>query len=140
MNRQTQKGRVLAMLRTHGKYGVRSDRFLEVGIPRAAARILELRGEGHEISSEREKQFVRYRLVSVGVSTGHSADLGAHGVGPQRPATPNKASADPGGSSPEEPKRERATASGSSDASPGEPRLFPIEAGCSAYDPYSEAA
>lgn len=73
MNRHTQKDRVLAMLRTHGKYGIRSDRFLEVGIPRAAARIWELRGEGHEISGEREKQFIRYYLAnSAGVGAGSS--------------------------------------------------------------------
>lgn len=62
----TQKDTVLRVLRDSGAEGVRSDVFLSLGIPRAAARVLELRGEGYEISSTREKQFTRYCLVGVG--------------------------------------------------------------------------
>ena len=66
----TQKQRVLAMLRAAGSFGVRSDTYLAEYIPRAAARIKELREEGYEITSEREKQFTRYTLVGVGAVGG----------------------------------------------------------------------
>lgn len=113
MNRQSQKERVLAMLRTYGKYGVRSDRFLEVGIPRAAARILELRNEGHEISGERDKQFVRYYLAnSAGFGTGVPPPRGTEGVGC---SSRSRASADPGGDSP----------GGALPSAPGEPARQP---------------
>jgi len=54
------------MLRDAGKRGVRSDEFYKAYMPRAGARIHELRSEGHEITSEQEKQFVRYRLARMG--------------------------------------------------------------------------
>lgn len=58
----TQKQKVLGMLRAAGRFGVRSDTYLAEFIPRAAARICELREDGWEITSEREHQFVRYTL------------------------------------------------------------------------------
>lgn len=59
----TQRETVLRMLKRAGSEGVRSDAFFEAHLPRAAARILELKDEGYEISSEREGKFVRYALV-----------------------------------------------------------------------------
>lgn len=75
----TQKERVLQILKVHGKHGVRSDHFLNVHIPRAAGRIHELKEEGYEISSEREKQFCRYTLVGTGAGVGRVAH---HSVSP----------------------------------------------------------
>jgi len=66
VQRMTQRSRVLQMLRTAGEKGVRSDEFYKAYMPRAGARIHELRSEGHEITSEQERQFVRYRLVGMG--------------------------------------------------------------------------
>lgn len=66
----TQRERVLALLKKAGPRGVRSDIFLDLHIPRVAARVLELRKQGYEISSEKEKQYCRYRLESVGTGAG----------------------------------------------------------------------
>lgn len=63
MRKPTQKQKVLSMLTAAGSWGLRSDVFLGHRIPRAAARINELRQDGYEISSEHEKQFVRYILL-----------------------------------------------------------------------------
>ena len=62
----SQKDRVLSMLKAAGKFGVRSDTYIAEFMPRAAARIKELRDEGYEISSEREGKFVRWTLVGSG--------------------------------------------------------------------------
>jgi len=62
----TQKETVLNMLKAAGNFGVRSDTYLAEYIPRAAARVRELREEGYEITSEKEKQFVRYTLIQGG--------------------------------------------------------------------------
>lgn len=62
----TQKARVLAILKAAGTEGVRSDHFFRSHMPRAAARIQELRDEGHNITSTREGKYTRYRLVEVG--------------------------------------------------------------------------
>jgi hypothetical protein len=64
----SQKDRVLEMLRQAGTRGVHSFEFYEARLPRAAARILELRAEGHKIAAVRElfrgeSNGVRYRLV-----------------------------------------------------------------------------
>jgi hypothetical protein len=59
----TQKARVLSMLRNAGERGVRSDEFIRSYMPRAAARVQDLKDEGVEITSEREGKFCRYRLV-----------------------------------------------------------------------------
>lgn len=59
----TQREVILRMLKRAGSEGVRSDAFFEAHLPRAAARILELKDEGHEITTEREGKFVRYRIV-----------------------------------------------------------------------------
>jgi hypothetical protein len=58
----TQRECVYSMLKTAGSKGVRSDEFFKAYMPRAGARIYELRAEGHEITSEPERQFVRYTL------------------------------------------------------------------------------
>lgn len=110
----TQRERILSMLKQAGREGVRSDAFYAAFLPRAGARIWELRQEGYEITSEREKQFVRYRLkVSAGVGRGNVS-----GLTPGSLASGH--SPDPGGDSPN--------------------RLFEEPKPPSAYDPYSEAA
>lgn len=58
----TQRQTILRMLKEAGAEGLRSDALYRAFIPRFAARIWELRQEGYEISSEHERQFVRYRL------------------------------------------------------------------------------
>lgn len=58
----TQRDRVLFALREAGGHGLRSDVFLAISISRAAARVKELRDEGHHITSEPEGQFCRYVL------------------------------------------------------------------------------
>lgn len=72
----TQKARVLQMLKAAGSDGVRSDAFIREYMPRAAARVQELKDEGVEITSEREGKYVRWTLV------GSSAESDA------RPGTP----------------------------------------------------
>lgn len=64
----TQRDIVLKALRDAGDRGVHSFEFLELQIPRAAARVLELRENGHTITSTRERlngdaEGVRYRLI-----------------------------------------------------------------------------
>lgn len=73
----TQRQRVLKMLKEAGPKGIRSDKFFEAYLPRAAARILELKQEGYEITSEHVHPFVVYRLVEVGA--------GAEAEEPRRP-------------------------------------------------------
>lgn len=63
----TQKEIVLHMLEEAGDKGVHSFQFMQLQLPRVAARVCELRAEGHEISSEHELLHgsatgVRYRL------------------------------------------------------------------------------
>lgn len=71
----TQRERVLKMLRDAGMEGVRSDTFVAAYMPRAAARIKELRDAGYNISSTHERQFVRYVLEeSAGVGAGTCGD------------------------------------------------------------------
>lgn len=65
------------MLKDAGSEGVRSDAFVAAYMPRAAARIKELRDSGYKISSEHEKQFVRYRLESAGNGAGDTPLEGA---------------------------------------------------------------
>jgi hypothetical protein len=55
------------MLEDAGPKGVLSREFSAAYLPRAGARIHELRSEGYDITSEPERQFVRYRLAGVGV-------------------------------------------------------------------------
>lgn len=142
----TQKEQVLSMLKAAGSWGLRSDVFLEHRIPRAAARVGELRREGYHIPSEREKQFVRYVLVSepprADAGSGAGVPLPAGKEGPRSRASHCRATA-------AQPHRASA-ASGEppqpSCQAPGEapPALFelPTERPSvpSAYDPYSEAA
>lgn len=59
----TQKEKVLGMLKAAGNFGVRSDTYIKEYMPRAAARIKELREEGYEITSEREGKYTRWTLV-----------------------------------------------------------------------------
>lgn len=66
----TQRQKVLRMLQNAGPKGIRSDEFFKAYMPRAAARIQELRDEGHDIQSEREGKYVRYVLLAgVGAVT-----------------------------------------------------------------------
>lgn len=58
----TQKQKVLAMLKAAGSFGVRSDAYIRDFMPRAAARIKELRDEGYNITSEREGKYTRWTL------------------------------------------------------------------------------
>lgn len=63
----TQKEIVLKMLEEAGDKGVHSFQFMQLQLPRVAARVCELRAEGYEISSEHELLHgsatgVRYRL------------------------------------------------------------------------------
>ena len=64
----TQRQRVLKMLQDAGPKGVSSKTFIESYLPRAAARIQELKDEGVPITTEREGKYVRY-FVGVGGST-----------------------------------------------------------------------
>jgi hypothetical protein len=68
----TQRKRVLRILKDAGPKGVSSKTFIESYLPRAAARVRELKDEGYEIRSEREErsQFVRYYLVSESAQAG----------------------------------------------------------------------
>lgn len=126
----TQKQRVHYMLRDAGSYGVRSDLFLSVGIPRAAARVKELREEGLQITSEREEQFVRY-ILTAGVRTGVPSPQGSDGFADPLCASADSGDAPLGGLAPPA-------------SSGGPPVLFEIEAEPepstpSAYDPYRES-
>lgn len=87
----TQRDIVLKALRDAGDRGVHSFEFLELQIPRAAARVLELRENGHTITSTRERlngdaEGVRYRLIEqpsvpvVAVPVGEPARLFAPSV------------------------------------------------------------
>jgi len=59
----TQKQTVLNMLKAAGSFGVRSDTYIKDYMPRAAARIQELKDEGYNITSEREGKYTRWTLV-----------------------------------------------------------------------------
>lgn len=72
----TQKERVFSMLKRAGTNGVSSKEFIASYMPRAAARIQELKDSGVEISSEREGKFCRYTLVRVGA--GQSSEQSVH--------------------------------------------------------------
>src|SRR5690242_10130319 len=72
----TQCERVLSMLRTAGKRGVRSDEFFRVGLPRGVARIYDLRKQGYEIDAEPEGKYKRFRLVGVGTGCPTAVDGG----------------------------------------------------------------
>lgn len=56
----TQKEKILHKLQERGSRGVHSFEFYEMYIPRFAARIKELRNEGHNIESINEKKGCRY--------------------------------------------------------------------------------
>lgn len=133
----TQRDRILYELRQAGEAGVRSDTFFRLSMPRAAARIQELRDSGHDITSEREGKFCRYTLV--GNDTGNGR-VGAHsrlsgnslvsgvGVGADRHTRASSPGSRPGHSPP---------------ASVDPARLFADEEGKktpSAYDPWDQAA
>ena len=64
----SQRDQVLAMLKAAGPAGVHSFELLQAGLPRAAARIVELRQAGFVIDSKRERlngeaRGCRYRLL-----------------------------------------------------------------------------
>lgn len=62
----SQKANVLRILEAKGAKGARSDEFIKMFMPRAAARVQELKDDGYCISSEREGKYVRWTL-NVGV-------------------------------------------------------------------------
>lgn len=64
----TQKQRILAQLKAAGGLGIRSDVCIRDFMPRAAARIQELKEDGWDISSEREGKYCRWTL-NVGVES-----------------------------------------------------------------------
>lgn len=125
MSAPTQKERTLSMLKAAGGWGLRSDVFLQHRIPRAAARVGELRQDGYEITSEHERQFVRYVLVSEPprADAGHRAGgrgerLGPSGIGSGRTGAANATPSPVSGESPQ-PSRQ----------APGEPpALFELPA------------
>lgn len=80
----TQRDRILYELRQAGDGGVRSDVFFRLNMPRAGARIYELRREGFEIESETAGQFVRYTLVAEPGSPAPSSTA----VSPTSPFSP----------------------------------------------------
>lgn len=66
----TQRDQILQMLRDAGDRGLHSFELYEARLPRAAARIAELREAGFTITSTRERyrgqaEGVRYRLVEA---------------------------------------------------------------------------
>jgi hypothetical protein len=67
----TQKERILNSLKAAGGLGVRSDVYIRDFMPRAAARVQELREEGWDISSEPDGKYVVWTL-NVGVDAGCS--------------------------------------------------------------------
>lgn len=82
----TQRERVLRMLEEAGPSGVRSDTFIANYMPRAAARVQELKGQGFPISSEREGKYVRWTLnVGVGAEGLVSSSREARGLGDTSP-------------------------------------------------------
>jgi hypothetical protein len=71
----TQRQRVLKMLTDAGPKGVSSRTFIGSYLPRAAARIQELKDEGVPITTEREGKYVRY-FVGVGAGCPSACDAG----------------------------------------------------------------
>jgi hypothetical protein len=71
----TQRETVLKMLQNAGPKGVLSKTFIAQFMPRAAARIQELRDEGVEITSEREGKYVRWTLQGHHSAARKSAGL-----------------------------------------------------------------
>jgi hypothetical protein len=72
----TQKERILNSLKAAGGLGVRSDVYIRDFMPRAAARVAELRAEGFDISSEPEDGFTRWTLTE-GRRSGSSGSITA---------------------------------------------------------------
>lgn len=137
----TQKATVERMLDDAGPSGVRSDQFLHVNIPRAAARIeeikkrLEVEGVG-TITSTPEKQFCRYRkVVDVGHRAGGRGEPGRESAfrNSAANATPSSVS----GESSEVPGESVPSLAGSPEAqTSGDARLFSE----SAYERLQDAA
>jgi hypothetical protein len=80
----TQRDRVLLALKAAGPKGVRSDTFIKNFMPRAAARVQELKDDGHDISSEREGKYVRWTL-NVGVESERVSGGSHPSARPERP-------------------------------------------------------
>lgn len=78
----TQRKRVLAILKAAGRHGVRSDIFIADHLPRAAARVGELKDEGYNITSEREGKWTRYTLVGLGAEGGQDTGKESSRVSP----------------------------------------------------------
>ena len=83
---KTQRQVVLEILEERGDAGAHSFEFIQARIPRVAARVCELRADGHSIDSEPEAlhgaaKGVRYRLTNVGSSTEGRDQAGIPKVG-----------------------------------------------------------
>ena len=73
----TQRERVLRILKEAGEDGVHSFEFYEAGMPRAAARIGELRDAGYTITSTHERYRGDARLGKLKPGVGLVIDLGS---------------------------------------------------------------
>ena len=112
--KRTQKETVLAMLDQAGPEGVTSNQFYNARLPRFAARIFELKADGHEVVKEPvEHGHFRYILVGrsrhpqqsppdlgeVGNSPPNLGEVDAQSPGeaePQREVSPSSSSLPPG--------------------------------------------
>lgn len=84
----TQKETVLAMLQEAGPEGVTSNQFYNACLPRFAARIFELKGEGHTVVKEPVEDG-HFRYILVGQSTVTSSQQPSPDLGEVGNASPN---------------------------------------------------
>lgn len=90
MKKLTQCDRVLFELEQAGEHGVLSTVFYGLSMPRFAARILELKQRGHNITSEPENGFTRYSLAGGGAGPSSSGPAStSSGEMPTHSATPS---------------------------------------------------
>lgn len=103
----TQRDRILFELREAGERGVHSEVFYRLHMPRFAARILELKEAGHNITSVPEGNGARYTLVGSSAAGGHvcagPGEKERHAGGRAEPSTltTGAGNATPGVASPE---------------------------------------
>jgi len=84
----TQKETVLAMLEEAGPEGVTSNQFYRAMLPRFAARIFELKGEGHTVVKEPVEDG-HFRYILVGQSTVTSSQQPSPDLGRVGNTSPN---------------------------------------------------
>lgn len=106
----SQKATVLRMLRDAGPEGVSSKTFIAQYMPRAAARIQELKDSGENIVTERDGKYVIYKLVGQGAGTPQGAPSSV--LSGQSPGTTDQPAT--------------SLAAESSASVPGEARLFDL--------------